>query len=250
VKVLVVDDEQLARERMAGLVVELGGHSVVGLAASGTEALRLAAASGAEVVLLDIRMPGMNGLEAARHLAALEAPPAVIFTTAYGEHALAAFEANAVDYLLKPVRRERLAAALEKARRLTRAQLEALRDEAPAGARSHLAARLGERLQLVPVAEVRCFVADQKYVTAYFGDGEALLEESLKDLEQEFGSAFLRAHRNALVARAWIVALEKGADGACRLELDGVAVRPAVSRRHLAGVRQVVKDLQRGERPR
>jgi len=249
-KILIVDDEALARERLAELVAELGGHSVVGTAASGREALRLAASGGADAVLMDIRMPGMDGLEAARHLAALETPPAVIFTTAYGEHALAAFEANAVDYLLKPVRRERLAAALDKARRLSRAQLGALRHEVAAGARSHLAARLGERLQLVPVAEIRCFVADQKYVTAHYADGEVLLEESLKELEGEFGDAFLRVHRNALVARAWITALEKDGDGTCRLQLEGVALRPAVSRRHLAEVRQAVKALQRGVSPR
>ena len=154
-KIVVVDDEPPARARLTSLITELAAGEVVAEAGNGRAALEAIAASAAQIVLMDIRMPGMDGLEAARHLDNMDEPPAVIFTTAYEDHALAAFEANAVDYLLKPIRRERLAAALERARSLTRAQLDALNlsSNAPS-ARTHLSATLQGNLRLVPVDEV------------------------------------------------------------------------------------------------
>ena len=241
-RVLIVDDEPLARARLRSLLGELEGYSITGEAGDGAAALASVDRGGVEIVLLDIRMPGMNGLEAARHLAELEAPPAVIFTTAYGEHALEAFEANAVDYLLKPVRKERLAEALARARRPTLAQLKSVDDEFPTGARQQLTVRIGGRLERVEVSEVRAFVAEQKYVTIHHPGGESLIEESLKSLEREFGTRFLRIHRNALINTGYLRGMEKTADGGWRALLDGLEQGVEASRRHVAELRKVLKS--------
>jgi two-component system response regulator AlgR len=242
VKIVVVDDEPPARMRLSSIIEELGLGEVVAQAGNGRAALEAVEQAGAQIVLMDIRMPGMDGLEAARHLGKLEAPPAVIFTTAYEEHALAAFEANAVDYLLKPIRKERLAGALERARSLTRAQLEALElDHCGPKARTHLSATLQGNLRLVPVGEVRFLRAEHKYVTARHGQGELVLDEPLTQLEEEFGDRFLRVHRNALVAVEHVRGLSREADGRTCVMLAGVDERVEVSRRLLAAVRKVLK---------
>ena len=193
------------------------------------------------MVLLDIRMPGMDGLEAARHLAALDTPPAVIFTTAYGEHALEAFDLHAVDYLLKPIRGERLAAALDGCARFNRAQLSALAEAEGGAARSHLCARRHGDLVMVPIDEVIFFQADQKYVrVVYDNGGELLLEESLKMLQDEFGERFVRIHRNALVARRALRALVHEGGG-LKVEVAGSDERLEVSRRHAATLRALLR---------
>jgi two-component system response regulator AlgR len=244
VKILVVDDEPLARARLRDLVIEIGAAEVVGEAGNGAQALAAAAETGAEVVLMDIRMPGMDGLEAAGHLGKFDRPPAVIFTTAYDAHALAAFEANAVDYLLKPIRRDRLESALDKARSLTRAQLlEVSSAVAPAAARSHVSATLQGNLKLVPVDNVRYFRAEHKYVTARHPDGELVLDESLSALEEEFGDRFLRVHRNALAALAHVRGLERDGDGHHCVRFDGVEDSIEVSRRMLAQVRKALRAV-------
>lgn len=239
-KILVVDDEPPARMRLTALVGDVEGGSVVGEAGNGPEALRLATELAPDIVLLDIRMPGMDGLEVARHLAAMDTPPAVIFTTAYDSHALAAFDAQAVDYLLKPIRRERLAQALERARSPTRAQLAELQDRRPEGsaARTHLSATLHGELRLVPVESVRFLRAEHKYVTVYFPGGELIVDESLSALEEEFAEHFLRVHRNTLVAPAYVRGMVRDGDGPQQLVIDGVDERVAVSRRLAAGVRK------------
>lgn len=239
-KVLLVDDETLARERLRRLLAELPDCAVCGEAGDGRTALALCVELQPDVVLLDIRMPGMDGLEAARHIAGLPDPPAVIFTTAFGDHALEAFEACAADYLLKPIRAERLAAALGNARRLTRAQAAQI-DADSGGVRNHICVRVRGNLQLIPVADIRCFRADNKYVTVRTGDAEYLIEEPLKDLEDEFGPRFLRIHRNALVAAEFIIGLEKNAEGQCMVALAGVDERLEVSRRHQPELRARLK---------
>ncbi len=244
-RVLIVDDEALARDRLRSLLETLPDCEVVGEAAGGREALELAQRLQPDVVLLDIRMPGMDGLEAARHLGTLERPPAIVFATAYGDYALEAFDAQAVDYVLKPVRRERLERALAQARRLTQAQvaeLEAAHGGAPR-ARTHICARLRGNLQLVPVAEVYYFQADQKYVTVRHRGGEVLIEESLKSLEREFGERFVRVHRNALVAAAYLAGMERTPEGRCYVRLKGIEDRIEVSRRHVPGLRRRLKAL-------
>ena len=244
VRILIVDDEPPARARLAGLVAEIGGGEVVAEAGNGREALVAAERTGADVVLLDIRMPGMDGIEVARHLASLPTPPAVIFTTAYDNHALAAIEASAVDYLLKPIRRERLSAALARSRTLTRAQLSSLSgiadaaSQATSAARTHVSATMHGNLRLLSVDEVRYFRADHKYVVARHPEGELLLEDSLMQLEEEFGARFLRVHRNALVALSHVRAIERDEHGHQFVRLDGIAEGVEVSRRLSAQVRR------------
>jgi two-component system response regulator AlgR len=239
--ILIVDDEAPARARLRSLVEELDGDwRVAGEAATGRDALRRCAELAVDVVLLDIRMPDMDGLEAAAALARQETPPAVIFTTAYGEHALAAFEEQAADYLLKPVRAERLARALERVSSFTRAQVQVLTQRARE--EGYVCANFRGGLQRVPVEEVLYFRAEQKYVTARYGQGELLLEDSLKSLEQRFGDRFLRIHRNALVAHRCLAGLERDADGRCFVCMRDSDERLEVSRRHLPLVRRWLRD--------
>lgn len=233
--VLVVDDEPPARSRLKQLVADLEGYRVVGEAGHGEEALNLCNALQPDVVLLDIRMPGVDGLQVASQLAGWERRPAVVFTTAYDEYAIQAFEAQAVGYLLKPVRRERLQQTLEHATRIGRAQLLRIPGSAP---RSHICVQRARGLQMIPVEDVLCFQADQKYVTAHYAGGEALLDEPLKDLEDEFGDRFLRIHRNALVAVAWLDTLERDDSGAWQVRLKGDARVLPVSRRHVGDVKR------------
>lgn len=233
-KVLIVDDETPARDRLRRLLDNIAGISTVGEAADGNAALEAVGRLQPDVVLLDIRMPGMDGLTTARELGKLEDPPAVIFTTAYSEHALEAFEAEALDYLVKPVRQERLEQTL------TRLLKRGLVPDSAQG-RSHLTVRKHGNLHLIPVEDVIYFQADNKYVTAFLPGREELLEESLKQLEEEFGSRFLRIHRNALIALDSLEGIEKNPDGRCHVSLRGVGRGPEISRRHLAEVRRVLK---------
>jgi two-component system, LytTR family, response regulator AlgR len=230
-KVLIVDDEPPARERLRSLLTEIGDVEVVGEATNGEEGLRSAVDLSPDVVLLDVRMPGMDGIEAARHLNALEEPPAVIFTTAYDEYAINAFEAQAVGYLLKPIRQEKLAAALSQAGRLTRPQLLKIAAATPSERRTHIAARHREGLRLIPVEEVRFFFAEQKYTTVRHLKGEDLIEDSLRALEEELGSGFVRIHRNALVSVRFLERIERNADGQYFVRLRGCEAPLQVSRR-------------------
>lgn len=242
-RVLIVDDEPLARERLAAMLAGVADCEVVGCAGNGREAVEKAVQLGADALLLDIAMPVMDGLEAARHLALLESPPAVVFCTAYDEHALAAFDAAAVDYLVKPVRRERLLEALDRARR-HHAGARARLPVADSGQRrSHLSARLRGSLRLIPVEDVHYLTAEEKYVVVHHARGEDLIEESLKSLENEFAGQFLRIHRNCLVARDQFLELRRSADGRVHALLRHGKVPLEVSRRCLPGLRGTLKHL-------
>ena len=234
-KILIVDDEPLARERLQRLVAKLEPQAECLMASSGEEALLEVASHEPDLLLLDIRMPGMDGIEVATRVEALEQPPAVVFCTAYDEYALEALRHQAVAYLLKPIRETELSRALSVAGRVNRVQLAALRGE-PVDARHCVSSQTHRGIETMSVDAVRCFVAEQKYVTAYGPDQELLLPDTLKDLEAEFSEQFVRIHRNALVALQHIERLSKSGDG-WRVELQGVAIRPLVSRRHLAEVR-------------
>jgi two-component system response regulator AlgR len=242
-KALIVDDEPLARERLASLLREAGAD-VIGEAGDGRAAVETVAKLNPDVVLLDIRMPVMDGLEAARHIAHLESPPAIIFCTAYDEHALAAFEASAIDYLVKPVRLERLRTALERAHRFGAAAVQKV--EQASGerrARSHLCARVRGNLVLVPIGDIHYLLAEDKYVVVHTAKGEVLIEEALKTLENEFHERFVRIHRNCLVARDRLAGLLRGPDGSIHVKIEGSDASLEVSRRNLPALRKLVRTL-------
>lgn len=242
-KILIVDDEALARERLSDLVIELYPDANTGEAANGIEALDKITEQAPDILLLDIRMPGMGGLELADHLLHFESPPAIVFTTAYQEHALSAFDANAVDYLLKPIRKERLHTAIERAAVVSRAKLATLSEtKGVATARSHLSAMVQGNIQLIPIQDIYYLKADHKYVTAAWPGGEILLDEPLVTLETEFSNYFIRIHRNALVAIDHIKSLDKTTEGQHVIKISDMPIELAVSRRHIVDVKKAIKQ--------
>jgi two-component system response regulator AlgR len=244
-RVLIVDDEQPARARLRQILADEPGFEVVGEAGNGHEALDLAARTAPDVVLLDIRMPGMEGIETAHHLNAMDPPPAVVFTTAYDEYAIDAFEARAIGYVLKPVRRSRLVGALQHASRLAANTLREAGASLDAQ-RRHVCANAHGELRLIPVEEISCFRADQKYVSVDHDNGQDLIDDSLKSLEAEFGDRFVRIHRGALIAVDRIERIERSADGRNRVVLrDGSKVDDKeliISRRHVAEVKRRLRE--------
>jgi two-component system, LytTR family, response regulator AlgR len=242
-KVFIADDEEPARERLKTLLGDIAPQvptSVVGEARHGVEAVEQVPPSGAEVVLLDIQMPGMTGLEVARHLSRLESPPRIVFVTAHDRHAVEAFELNALDYLLKPVRAERLAAALRKA---SVPENESLAKAADAP-REYLSVAERNRIVLVPVRDILFLRAEQKYVTVRTRAREHLVEEPLVTLEREFAASFVRIHRNCLVARTAIRGFERvpgeEEEPHWQVVLDGLEERLPVSRRQWPLLRGLV----------
>ncbi|MBP3984207.1 response regulator transcription factor [Pseudoxanthomonas helianthi] len=240
-KLVIADDEPLARERLRSLLAEHADAEVVAEAENGLEALQACSQHHPDVVLLDIAMPGVDGLETARHLAAFEPRPAVVFCTAYDVHALSAFEVAALDYLMKPIRPERLAAALERVRLFSAARGPA--PEGRAAPRAHLCARLRGSLRLIPIEEVHYLQAEEKYVVVHHAHGEDLIEESLKSLEDEFGERFVRIHRNCLVARHELVELRRGGDGRVHAHLRHGKEPLEVSRRCVPALRDSVRHF-------
>jgi len=242
-KILIVDDEKPARDRLRQLLEDGGEHEIVGEASHGQEALDIAAGVGPDVVLLDIRMPGVDGIETAHHLNKFDLPPAIVFTTAYDEYAIDAFEANAIGYVLKPVRRERLDQALAQAARLTSAALfDVGKQSGISEQRRHVCARIQGELKLIPVSDVFYFVADQKYVSVVHKNGRDLIDDPLKSLEQEFADQFVRIHRGALVALQAVDALKRDEEGRTQVILrDCEGDDLIVSRRHIADVKRRLK---------
>jgi two-component system response regulator AlgR len=247
-RVFLIDDEAPARNRMRELLADLQAelpNVVVGEAANGHEGLVRLASRPADVALVDVQMPQMSGMEFARHLTGLEHPPAVIFVTAHDQHALEAFEVNALDYLLKPVRAVRLAGALAKAAAGGAVRREVLEraDRAP---RRYLSVAERGRITLVPVADILYLRAELKYVTLRTREREHLLEESLTALEQEFGDAFVRVHRSCLVARRALRGVERvtdedGEGAGWAAVLEGIPEKLPVSRRQWPSVKALLK---------
>ncbi|RMH89087.1 DNA-binding response regulator [Lysobacter pythonis] len=237
-KILIVDDEPLARARLRGLLSREADTEILAEAGDGHAALLACDRHRPDLVMLDIRMPGMDGLQVARALVGQPAPPLIVFCTAYDEHALAAFDSAALDYLVKPVRAERLAETLRRAR--------ARLGEAPPmqgpQSRTQLCARLGGQLRLIPVADIRYLQAEEKYVVIHHAHGEDLIEESLKSLEEEFGERFLRIHRNCLIARDALKALQRDGEGHAQVWLHGVDHPLDVSRRSLAEIKEAMRE--------
>ncbi len=245
-KILIVDDEKLARMRLHHLIDEIGLEMLVlDEAENGAEALKSWATSPADVVLLDIRMPIMDGLETAQKFARLDNPPIVIFTTAYDEHAIQAFEANAVDYLLKPIRKDRLHHALIKANTFSRAIGNNQGQTSPSKhRRSHLYVNQMNEMHLIPVKDIVFFRSDHKYVAVRLIDREFLIDEPLKRLEQEFDGLFFRIHRNTLVSLRHIHELQKQPGGQLTIRLKGMKEKLMVSRRLAANFRVCLKNIK------
>jgi len=242
-RILIADDEAPARARLRDLLDECREAfplAIVDEARNGREVLEVLNREKVDIVLLDIRMPEIDGLEAARHIAGMREPPAIIFTTAFDSYAIKAFEVNAIDYLLKPIRVERLLAALNKTRAAPRPSREAL-DAAANQPRRHLSVHERGKIILVPLAEVLYLRAELKYVTVRTADREFLVEESLTRLEEEFSDAFVRVHRNCLVARAAISGFERNAedsDSGWAVVVKGTGEKLPVSRRQHHVVKQ------------
>ena len=242
-KVVIADDEPLARGRLRTLLAAHADIDVVAEAGDGRAALQACAEHAPDLLLLDIAMPGIDGLEAARHLAAFEPRPAVVFCTAYDAHALSAFDAAAVDYLVKPVRAERLADALDRVRTFNAGLDRSRGNGGGRQRRTHLCARLRGSLRLIPIEEVRYLQAEEKYVVVHHARGEDLIEESLKSLEEEFGDRFLRIHRNCLVARHELVELRRDPEGHVQAILRHGSQPLEVSRRCVAPLREALRQF-------
>ncbi len=248
--VLIVDDEAPARARLRDLLADIAAevpNAVVGEAANGVLALEAIEGRAVDVMLLDIHMPKMDGIELARHLGRLESSPAIVFVTAFDSYAVQAFELNAIDYLVKPVRAQRLAAALLKLKRQRSVVEPKVLENLQQGARMHLSCHERGRLLLIPVADIIYLKADLKYVTARTASREYLLDESLMHLEEEFSERFIRLHRSVLVAKSAIAGFEKnvGKDSETQWQalLHGVSERLPVSRRQWPLVKSYAKML-------
>ncbi len=238
--ILIVDDESLGRSRLKRMVEKDANHTVIAEAENGRDAVEQVAKLSPDVVLMDIQMPEMDGIEAARHIAELETPPAIIFCTAYDEYAIEALNIQAAGYLLKPVRSEDLKSAFKKLKKLNKVQVQSLNNNEQ---RTHISAKTRQGLQLIPVDNIRLFRADQKYVSVFHQYGEVLIDDPLKVLEDEFEGVFVRVHRNALIAINHVVRMEKKEDGSQWLILEDVEEPVQVSRRHLSSVRKKLKSL-------
>ena len=243
-KVLLVDDELLARQRLRTLLADCNapGAEVLAEAADGPQTIAALAQGVFDLVLLDVRMPGMNGVQIAQSIANLEKPPAVVFVTAHSEHAVEAFDVAAVDYLTKPVRLERLQQALQKVERIARINQGLQPDLMP----EYLVIQDRGRTERVPLAEVLYLKAELKYVTVRTATRSYILDGSLNELEDRYTAQFMRVHRNALIARHAVRALEKHYDDeegeGWAVRLNGISELLAVSRRQLSAVRDAIAD--------
>jgi two-component system, LytTR family, response regulator AlgR len=246
--ILIVDDESLARQRLQRMVIDLG-HEVAGEAKNAAEAMMLIEQVDPAVVLLDIEMPGETGIQLAERVSCLDQPPAIIFTTAYDQYALEAFDHSAVGYLVKPINREKLSQVLAKAQTLNKAQLAVLGEGAQQAIPSilsepkHISVHSHRGVELIEIESIRCFVADSKYITVQGTQGECLMDGTLRQLEVEFAPHFLRIHRNALISVAHVTGLERIPEGGYCVCLQGVDFRPIVSRRYTKKVKDFLDAM-------
>ncbi len=248
-KILIVDDEPLARKR---LLVHLQDPAmsefnleVVAEASNGEEGLAMALQYRPDVILLDIRMPGLDGLQVARHLSSMGEAPAIIFTTAYDEHAMAAFDAQAIGYLLKPVRQQKLLDSLRRAAQLSDQQITEVQVQDTPLVRDRFCLNKRGQLTMIPISDIRYFMADQKYVSLFiYKEGawrEEIIDDTLKELELEFPTQFLRVHRNALVAKKYVEKLTRDEEGHYHVHLKNLPESLSVSRRQVKDVKNLLK---------
>lgn len=241
--ILIVDDEPLARARLKRLVSLHTHVTQIDEAANGEQALKLTLNLDPDILFLDIRMPGKDGLSVAKQISALDDPPAIIFCTAYDKYALDAFETVAAAYLLKPVSEEKLNIAIEKVSKLTKVQRQIVHPTEQKTGRQHITAQSHKGIEMIPLESVTCFIADNKYVSALHDTGETVLDDTLKELEAEFDRDFIRIHRKTLVRKNAIIGLERDSEGVTCLTLKNCAHKPQVSRRHLAQVKSLIQSL-------
>ena len=241
-KILLVDDELLARQRLRTLLADCTEPQaeVLAEAANGPQVITALGQDTFDLVLLDIRMPGMDGVQLAHTISSMSEPPAVVFVTAHAEHAVQAFDVAAVDYLTKPVRLERLQQALQKVERIVQAKI--LRN-ADSSVDSLIIQDRG-RTEKVPLTEVLYLKAELKYITVRTAARSYILDGALNELEEKYAAQFMRIHRNALIARRAIRALEKHYDAeegeGWAVRLNGIPELLAVSRRQLSAVREAI----------
>ncbi|MDT8408553.1 MAG: LytTR family DNA-binding domain-containing protein [Wenzhouxiangellaceae bacterium] len=233
ISVLIVDDEPPAVERLATMVTSLNGFGVIGCESRPGRVIERCRRLRPDVVLMDVEMPGSNGIELAREMAALDVVPAIIFVTAHESYAVEAFGVAAVDYLVKPVRQARLLSALDR--------VIAVRNSSRNAEQPQLAAKIGERLIRIAVDEIRAFTAQNKCTVVHSVSGRAMIDEPLKTIEQRFGSRFLRVHRNALISRRHVRSLFNDSDRIERVEIDGIELTPEVSRRNRSSVKELLR---------
>ena len=234
--ILIVDDESPARDRMRRMLDEMPQYTIAGEAGTGNQALKAISELAPDILLLDISMPGMDGMTLAQTLQRGGVQPAIIFCTAYQNQALDAFEAEAIDYLVKPVRAERLAQALDKARRF-------LGDRAQIEPEEYLRSTVGSKVLLTPIQRVICLLAEDKYTTVVHEKGRTVIDDSLTVLEQRFSDCFFRVHRNALISRRHLRGLERSPEGHAVAVLSGTDERPEVSRRNVSALRKLINEL-------
>ena len=239
-KFLVVDDEHLARSRLKELVLRIRPNAEVFESSNGEDAIHQFETHKPKLVLVDIRMPGIGGIELAYHLSSVDDPPAVIFTTAHNEYALQAFDANAIDYLLKPIQLERLQRALQKAEPLTEHQSEILKQGEDQ--RTHISVREKGRLKLIPLGEIGYFKAENKYVVVKTRQGEFLLNDTLNQLEKDLGDRFIRIHRNALISTKYLEGMEKISEDKWQVFFKSFDEKLEVSRRQKPVIRNWLRN--------
>lgn len=237
--VVIVDDEALARSRLSRMMMDLG-HEVLGEAANAHDGLDVIQKNDPSIVFLDIQMPGESGLDLAKRLAELDAPPAIVFTTAHEKFALEAFGVQAAGYLLKPIRQEQLQRVLDKAQLVNRLQLQAIQPKSASSQRSRLTVNTHRGIEILLLENIRCFIAGQKYVTVFHVEGETIIDETLKELEEEFSPQFTRIHRNALVGLQYVEALNRDSKGHFSLRLRDINFTPSVSRRYQSHIRALL----------
>ncbi|MFC3903252.1 two component transcriptional regulator, LytTR family [Acinetobacter marinus] len=243
--IVVCDDEPLARERLERMLTHLG-HRVLGQAKNGVEALELVEQEQPDVILLDIRMPEMNGLECAHKLSALDTPPAIAFCTAFDQYAIDAFKTNAIAYLLKPIGMDDLSQALHKATKLNQAQLQALpttEKDPEHQTRQNIVAKTHRGVELIAIDDIYYFLADQKYVMVRHKNGQVLIDETLKELETELESSFVRIHRNALMSLKYLDGLEMQSNGQYQVRCKEIDEKLMISRRHLPLIKERIQNL-------
>ncbi len=240
--VLVVDDEHAARERLSLMVDNFPDCHVVGKAHDGIESVYMADSMAVDLVLMDIRMPRMSGIEAARHISSTEKPPAIIFITAFAEHALDAFHVHAENYLLKPVRRESLRQALEHTQRNAR-NLIREPDSFSDKMRSYICCHTGKNMELIPLNDIYILRSEEKYSVIYHSRGKSIVDRSLISFEEEYSTKLLRVHRNTLVNKAYVKSLLCSGPGNYFLTVKNLDRQIRVSRRNLCAIRSFMKNF-------